>query len=226
MIIIYPLNPSVRVVTENLSLNIKTACNSDQGVDITQSPYISPTEYSTCIDKFWPCPTEEAFETAPLHINRYYDVKNSGVPNYIKVRRPVPSDIKANAWDRALKGYHDAEIVDYLRYGWPSSYTSPVPPTPSYRNHPSALRHPKVINSFIKKELNNQALIGPFADSPFDRWCQISPLMTRDKRGDDGELAGKRVIVDLSHPIGASVNTGIDKNNFQGKYRSTHSRHL
>ena len=44
--------------------------------------------------------------------------------------------------------------------------------------------------------------------------------MTRDKKGEDGRTTGKRVIVDLSFPLGASVNSGIDRNNFQGEYRS------
>ena len=39
--------------------------------------------------------------------------------------------------------------------------------------------------------------------------------MTRDKKGEDGRTTGKRVIVDLSYPLGASVNSGIDRNNFQ-----------
>ena len=155
----------------------------------------------------WPIPTEEAYEVAPLHMKLYYDVRNSGVPNHMGVRRPVPSDMKCDAWEHMLSGYADAEIVDFLRFGWPVAYTAPTIPTPTFKNHASATRFPDAIDKFIEKELSKNALLGPFIHPPFDSWTQISPLMTRDKP--DG--SGKRVIIDLSYPVGASVNDGILK---------------
>ena len=155
----------------------------------------------------WPIPTEEAFLTSPLHMKLYYDVRTSGVPNYLSVRQVIPSDLHCDEWEVLLAGYHDSGIVDFLRYGWPVAYSALRIPVPVTKNHASALNFPKEIDKFIQKELDKNALLGPFKAPPFDTWTQISPLMTRDKP--DG--SGKRVIIDLSFPVGASVNDGILK---------------
>ena len=155
----------------------------------------------------WPQPTEEAILTAPLHMKLYYDVRNSGVPNYPSVRRQVPSDLVCDTWDEYLAGYHDEKITKFLRYGWPVEYVSPQPPVSTSHNHASATRNPASIKKFLDKELLKGALLGPFSQPPFEDWTQISPLMTRDKP--DG--TGKRVIIDLSFPKGHGVNDGILK---------------
>ena len=135
----------------------------------------------------------------------YYDVRESGLPNHLSVRRPVPSALNCDAWEAALEGYDDSHIVDFLRCGWSVAYSAPDIPVSTLKNHTSATRFPKEIDKFIDKELQHCALLGPFHTAPFDRWTQISMLMTRDKP--DG--SGKRVIIDLSFPVGASVNDGI-----------------
>ena len=161
----------------------------------------------------WPDPTEEALKVAPFHMILYYDVKRTALPNYMSLRRQVPSQLNCDEWDRRLAEYDDKAIVDFLRYGWPVSYTAPAPPVSTPQNHASALRHPDAVDKFIYKELSKEALLGPFENLPFSTWTQISPLMTRDKP--DG--SGKRVIVDLSFPQGRSVNDGIPKNFHQGE---------
>ena len=143
----------------------------------------------------------------------YYDVQRSGVPNYRGVRRQVPSQLHCNVWDDLLTNYHDKQITEFLRYGWPVTYSAPDPPVPTMTNHGSALRHPRAIDSFIAKEFSKNALLGPFSDPPFSSWTQVSPLMTRDKP--DG--SGKRVIIDLSFPKGSSVNDGIIKGTNEGE---------
>ena len=135
----------------------------------------------------------------------YYDVRNTGVPNH--VRKQVPSDLKCDVWDEYLHDYHDKDILQYLRYGWPVKYEADRPPRPTLHNHASARRNKAAIDAFITKELRLHALLGPFHDQPFSEWTQISPSMTRDKP--DG--SGKRVIIDLSFPEGESVNDGIQK---------------
>ena len=143
----------------------------------------------------------------------YYDVRQSNLPNYMKVKRDVPSDLYCDRWDVLLKDYHDRQVCDFLRYGWPVTYTAPSIPTASKTNHASATRNPAAVDAFIEKELGKEALLGPFERPPFEPWTQTSPLMTRDKP--DG--SGKRVIIDLSFPEGSSVNDGIMKNFYQGE---------
>ena len=56
-----------------------------------------------------------------------------------------------------------------------------------------------------------KAIVGPFAKYPCDNG-HISPFMTRDKPGSKH----RRVIIDLSWPLGSSVNAGIDKASYMG----------
>ena len=100
-----------------------------------------------------------------------------------------------------------------MKYGWPISYDADKPPEASYDNHNSAKRHQKHVDVFIKKELVLKAMLGPFKNPPFIPWCQISPMLTREKK----ESENRRVIIDLSWPEGKSVNAGILKNTFEGQ---------
>ena len=143
----------------------------------------------------------------------YYDVRATGLPNYLSLRREVPSQMNCDKWDELLSDYDDKQVADFIRFGWPVTYTARSIPISTTVNHASALRHQSVIDKFIDKEKRMEALLGPFDKDPFAPWTKVSPLMTRDKK--EGE--GKRVIIDLSYPPGGSVNEGILKNNFQGE---------
>ena len=54
--------------------------------------------------------------------------------------------------------------------------------------------------------------MGPFQKIPFAGNIGISPLSTRPKKGSDE----RRVILDLSFPIGEAVNDGIPKDTYMG----------
>ena len=174
---------------------------------------VGPFEYADTIKNKWPSPSHEANSTAATHMNIYAHVRSTNLPNYISAKIPIPSDINCEAWADLLRDYHDAEIMDYLRYGWPGGYTDPDPPRPSSINHPSATAHSNQVSKFIHKELQKGALLGPFSKPPFHPWNQTSPLMTRPKK----QSQDRRVIIDLSFPSGYSVNDGVSKNVFQGQ---------
>ena len=142
----------------------------------------------------------------------YSAVRKTGLPNYLSAKVQLPSDLECDTWDLMLAAYDDRDITQFLRYGWPSSYTAKTPPTSAAHNHPSAHAHPADIDRFLQKELSKHAMLGPFPDQPFSPWTQISPLMTVPKK--DSEK--RRVIIDLSFPHGSSVNDGVAKNFFQG----------
>ena len=61
--------------------------------------------------------------------------------------------------------------------------------------------------------------MGPFTTQPF-KWVHYSPLMTRPKPAQD--QVARRVIVDLSFPLGDDINSCITKNVYNGKIY-THS---
>lgn len=154
-------------------------------------------------------------EKATYHMNAYTDASLRGLPNYLGPRMPIPSNLNIGAWRRLLHSYEDRAICDYLEFRWPVGYSAGELPVPTANNHKSALDNPDAVQLFIDKECKASAMLGPFSLPPFQPWCQLSPLMTRPKKGD----AGVRVIIDLSFPPGKGVNAGIQKNIYEGQYR-------
>ena len=54
-------------------------------------------------------------------------------------------------------------------------------------------------------------MLGPFSDPPIEN-LHISPFMTRDK----SSSTNRRVIIDLSWPLGNSVNSGVESDSYLG----------
>ena len=175
---------------------------------------VGPLEYAYVVDEIWPTRSPK-ITISSYHLDIYDLVRATGRPNYLGARIRIPSDINCDAWDALLHGYHDSEITDYLRFGWPGGYTAPTPPTTTMRNHPSATTFPDDVSRFLEKEVRLGAMLGPFEHPPFAPWSQISPLMTVEKR----DSSSRRVIIDLSFPEGLGVNSGVPKNYFQGAPR-------
>ena len=175
---------------------------------------VGPCEYAYIIQEVWPSVNLQ-LEGSHHLLDIYTAVRDTALPNYLSARIPIPSQINCDAWDHLLQGYADAEIADFLRFGWPGGYTAPSPPTPSQTNHPSALNFPNDVQRFLDKEVALGAMLGPFPVPPFGEWSQVSPLMTVEKK----DSSARRVIIDLSFPLGLSVNSGVPKNLFQGKSR-------
>ena len=204
-----------RRLDETLDISpIRTALwDTDPISGNSEANQVGPYSYADTIDEKWPKPTKHALTEAANHMSIYNVVKSSGLPNYLDAQIVIPSDIKPDAWEARLVGYHDVEIVQFLKYGWPGGYVSKTLPEPAVRNHPSALAYQKDVDRFVHKELDKGALLGPFDAPPFYEWSQVSPIMTRPKKDTDS----RRIIIDLSYPIGRSVNDGVPKGVFQGR---------
>ncbi len=137
---------------------------------------------------------------------KIYDcVAATRVPNYLGARISIPSGLNIPAWKEELADYYDAQIIDFLQYGWPMSYELPWPPTASVKHHQTALSFPDHIDKYIAKEQQAGALCGPFEVKPFGPWFTTSPMLTRPKKSS----INRRVIIDLSWPKGESVNDGV-----------------
>ena len=67
------------------------------------------------------------------------------------------------------------------------------------------MAYPQDLDFYISTELGHRALAGPFQELPTPQ-THLSPLMTKPKR----DAAHRRVIMDLSWPMGGSINDGID----------------
>ena len=141
----------------------------------------------------------------------YQAVQAVGTPNYRGARQPVPHNLNIQAWRDRSHLFPDASIVEMLEFGFPIGYTAPHPPAPHTGNHPSANQFPADIDAYLNKELHHSAIIGPADHLPF-QWPRTNPMMTRPKK----DSSSRRVIVDLSMPQDASVNSGIPRNSLDG----------
>lgn len=161
----------------------------------------------------WPATTPHAREKFPDFSAIYECVEERGLPNFLGARIPLDSDLVIHRWEQLLQNYHDKELVLFLKFGWPVGYQADAPPSSADSNHQSAARYPSHVKSFIQKELQHKAILGPFKDPPFTPWFRVSPLMTRPKK-DSHERC---IIMDLSYPHGVSPNDGIDIYDHFGK---------
>ena len=104
-----------------------------------------------------------------------------GYPNRFAGRVPVPCtwDLDLlSCWLTAID-YDDLDLVKWLRFGWPvNCHPFATWPILSRQNHTSAVDFPEFVNNYISKELSLHALVGPFAQVPFDRWVAVSPVST------------------------------------------------
>ena len=131
-------------------------------------------------------------------------VRNTNQPNYQKARIAVPSGLRVPAWRQLVKDYDLKILAEYVEFGFPLGVDYQIFKFSSFtKNHASALLRPQGVDKYFKVEREKNLIYGPFKDSPFDQ-THYSPLMARDKL--DG---GVRIIVDLSWPIGQSVNSCV-----------------
>ena len=212
----------VPMVTRSVPLSDCIHPNPDQPhyqpipeTDSYLPPGPSPHDFAPIKRSFWPTLVDAQWHAHPEFALLYSAVRRTCLPNRLGARITIPTALNLANWDKALVGYHDKDLCDYLRFGWPVGYTLPNPPTPVSKNHSSATDHPSALNDYVKKELRLGGLLGPFSAPPFKPWFQVSPVMTAPKR----DTLSRRIILDLSYPHGASVNSGITKNVMDGEFR-------
>ena len=175
----------------------------------TESPDLSNCIKSEAMDppcSNWPPNTNMADEL--LYIHRR--VVNTGTYNYAAARIPLPTKLNIEYLHRNLANYHDNEVVQFLKFGWPINYDKSTLPISKLGNHKGAREYPSHVDTFIKTEVDHRATIGPFTTNPFMFNTSISPLNTAPKR----DPSERRVILDLSYPRGRSVNDGIPSNSY------------
>ena len=137
---------------------------SQPGLGATGALKVSPTDYAPYICDLWPEPRFEVMQSVLFYMSLYLAVKNTCLPNYMKARIPILSQMKCDNWDQALLGYWN--VATFLRHGWPGSYTAPVPPTPTPKNHRSVLAFAPHVDEFLHKEVNLGAMLGRFHPPP------------------------------------------------------------
>ena len=165
-------------------------------------------------------PLQVARDNIPLQVNKlectdknmwvqklHAQVKKFGLPNYKGARIPVPSGLNIPAWWQVLKNYDISKLFQYLQFGFPLGVDYSLFEFKSFtKNHSSAVKNPMAVEKYFNTEVSKKAMFGPYHLNPFEK-MHFSPLMARPKP--DG---GTRIIVDLSWPVGASVNSCVPSN--------------
>ena len=88
-----------------------------------------------------------------------------------------------NKFEELLGDYEDREVVEWMRYGWPTGWLPTLPkPATSGANHKGATDHPQVLLDYIAKEQGHGAVMGPYDRIPFHSKVAITPLSMRPKK--------------------------------------------
>ena len=138
-------------------------------------------------------------------------VSKSGKPNFLQARIKVDTHLHLDEWQKQLQGCWDTQLLDLLRFGLPLDFNRLSPLQWEGQNHKSAIEHLRDTEAYIAEEKGFNAIVGQFKDHPCPNG-HISPFMSREKP----DSSNRRVIIDLSWPLGQSVNSGIDKTTYLG----------
>ena len=123
-------------------------------------------------------------------------------------------------WQQALAGHPDRAFAQYvlngIEHGFHVGFAHGSRLGPASRNMCSATLHPTVINSYISTELQEGRMAGLFPPGSVPG-LHINRMGVVPK----GHTPGRwRLITDLSHPEGESVNDGIKAELCSLKYTS------
>ena len=133
------------------------------------------------------------------------------VPNYKGARIQVPSGLNISEWHYLLEDYDLKVLGEYLQFGFPLNVVYDIFQfNVKVDNYASALQRPDGVDKYFKTEVEKQATVCPLEEVPFEK-LHMSPVMARDKP--DGGIG---VIVDLSWPLGQSVNSCVSSDVYDG----------
>lgn len=122
----------------------------------------------------------------------------------------VRTPLNVSAWADTLNSHPDRAFARYvccgLRYGFRIGCETAIRLKSALANMGSATAHPEVVSAYIAKELSLGRMTGPLDHVSGHEGLHISCFGVIPK----GHNTGKwRLITDLSHPAGHSVNDGI-----------------
>jgi hypothetical protein len=128
-------------------------------------------------------------------------------PELLQISSPLTDRLPR--WRRALAGHPDKTFAHYvlvgIEHGFRVGFDHATALSPAAQNMPSARAHSAVITDYITGELAGGRMLGPFPPGRI-------PGVHTNRMGvvPKGHTPGRwRLITDLSHPEGASVNDGI-----------------
>ena len=132
-------------------------------------------------------------------------------PNHIGARISLPhTNLKLDRWRYHLTGYENAELCQFLEYGFPLGILAEPELTSKVRNHGSAYMWYKYVDKFIATEVKECGVSGPVNKAPWQEMI-ISPLMTANKKP-----MARRTVFDASFGEG-SLNGATPTDTYMGE---------
>ena len=127
------------------------------------------------------------------------------------LRQRTQTPLQVTAWEAALRSHPDTEFADYIwegiQWGFRISYDYRSHTcSPAHNNLLSAREHPEIITKYLSNEIAKGRILGPFPIGSIPN-IQISRIGVIPKKSNPGKW---RLIMDLSYPLGKSVNNAID----------------
>ena len=99
-----------------------------------------------------------------------------------------------------------AFVLQGIKKGFRLGCVNPVTLKSAPRNKVSAYQHPRVVDAYLANEVRLGHVMGLFSSPPIQN-LHISSFGVIPKKGQPGKW---RLTVDLSSPLGHSLNDGID----------------
>ena len=96
------------------------------------------------------------FDTSVTILNSI--ICDSRVPNFLKCRIPVQTQLKPKILAQNLKVSWDQQLADHIAFGFPSDFDRSTVLTLTFENHASAKEHTQHIDQYIAEEVRKIAL--------------------------------------------------------------------
>ena len=128
-----------------------------------------------------------------------------------EILRRVETPLVANEWERCLRNHPDGRYREYILTGLRNGFRvgfqyHTLSPTSAQTNMLSAGRNQEVVDRYLEREVSLGRVIGPLSRQEVPE-VHVSRFGVIEKPHQPGKY---RLIMDLSHPEGRSVNDGIE----------------
>ena len=138
------------------------------------------------------------------------EVKATGVYNFQQAKIQLPSNINFQLLEDMSRDYWDYQLPYFLKFGFPLDFPHEKSNLliSTEDSHASAKNFPSHVQTYLDTEMEHKAIFGPYRDPPYGESTHVSPFMSREKPDSDN----RRIIIDLSWPLGAFVNNFTKSN--------------
>ena len=93
-------------------------------------------------------------------VKLHNEVRRRGYLNQWGARIRVESKWNLQLFANLLTDYEDSEIVEWIKYGWPTGRLPTLTlPGSSFKNHKGASDYPEALQKYIEKESSHGAII-------------------------------------------------------------------